>query len=371
MMPPRDYSALTSPVTPSDVAGLKRQLAESGGRAPHKRLSWTIFIVAAVIVWFVLDIPTGAGDVTWSTRSPVAWGVVVVIIAAIIIAAIGLTRVVENRAWERYIRLTRFATANGLVYTPDGSGKGYPGLLFSIGRGQQFTGTFSRTDAPAFDIGNFRYRTGSGKNQKTHNRGYVAMRLERKLPHMVLDAVGNNGLFGASTLPLAFGRDQILSLEGDFDKYFTLYCPREYERDALYVFTPDLMALLIDNAATLDVEIVDDWLFVYSMRPFGLEEPGGLEPLFGVIDTIGAKTLSQTDRYRDDRAAERDSTDATRTDSSSPWANDRGANVTAAPGDVAPEGRRLGRRTPLVTILAFVGVAIAMYALFAPALSDG
>ena len=39
-------------------------------------------------------------------------------------------------------------------------------------------------------------------------------------------------------------RTQVLSLEGDFDRYFTLYCPKEYERDALYVFTPDLMALL-------------------------------------------------------------------------------------------------------------------------------
>lgn len=40
----------------------------------------------------------------------------------------------------------------------------------------------------------------------------------------------------------------MLSLEGDFDRYFTLYCPGDYERDALYVFTPDLLALLIDES---------------------------------------------------------------------------------------------------------------------------
>ena len=78
---------------------------------------------------------------------------------------------------------------------------------------------------------------------------------------MVLDARSNNGLFGGTNLPSQFSKDQILSLEGDFSEYFTLYCPREYERDALYVFTPDLMALLIDQTSTFDVEIVDDWMF--------------------------------------------------------------------------------------------------------------
>lgn len=37
--------------------------------------------------------------------------------------------------------------------------------------------------------------------------------------------------------------------------------------DALYLFTPDIMARFIDNAAQLDVEIVDDWLFLYLQRP--------------------------------------------------------------------------------------------------------
>jgi hypothetical protein len=365
MMPTRDYNALISPVTSSDIAEHKLRLAERGERAPSTSLSWTIRVVAAVIIVFVLDVPIRAGDDSWSRRSAAAWIVVALLIAALVVGALALSRVVETRAWTRFIRLTRFASANGLRYSPEGSGTTYPGLLFSIGRSQRFTGAFSRTAAPEFDIGNFQYRTGSGKNQKTHNRGYVALRLERKLPHMVLDATGNNGLFGASTLPRAFGRDQILSLEGDFDKYFTLYCPREYERDALYVFTPDLMVLLIDHAATLDIEIVDDWMFVYSTHPFGLDEPGALEPLFGVIETIGAKTLSQTDRYRDERALDLRPAHTTSTDASS-----AASAGTAAPGDVAPAGRRLSRRTPIAAILTFAGIAILMYTLFSPVFAN-
>ena len=216
MMPPRDYSALTSPVTTSDVTESKRHVAERGGPAPAKGLWGTTIILTIVIAWILLQFTfTASTGVTTGTRSPGSWVVVGIMIVAVIVGAGALGRVIERRAWARFIRLTRFAAANGLVYSPDGGGRSYPGLLFSIGRSRQFTGLLSRTEAPAFDMGNYR----------THNRGYVAMRLERQLPHMVLDAVGNNGLFGASNLPRAFGRDQVLSLEGDFNTYFTFVLP--------------------------------------------------------------------------------------------------------------------------------------------------
>jgi hypothetical protein len=117
---------------------------------------------------------------------------------------------------------------------------------------------------------------------------------------MVLDSKQNNGIFG-SDLPIAFKRDQILSLEGDFDKHFTLYCPQEYEQDALYVFTPDLMALLIDDAGTYDVEIVDDWMFLYSPHQLPPLSQPTYAHLFTIIQTVGNKTVSQTENYHDDR----------------------------------------------------------------------
>ena len=93
------------------------------------------------------------------------------------------------------------------------------------------------------------------------------------LPHIVLDSTGNNSVFG-SNLPVTFDADQLLGLEGDFDRHFSLYCPADYERDALYLFTPDIMARFIDNAAVLDVEIVDDWLFLYGKRQVLHARPG-------------------------------------------------------------------------------------------------
>lgn len=151
---------------------------------------------------------------------------------------------------------------------------------------------------------------------------------------MILDSRANNGLFGSTNLPTYFTNDQVLSLEGDFDQYFTLYCPRQYERDALYVFTPDLMALLIDEAAPFDVEIVDEWMFVYSSKPFDPLSRLTYERLFRIADTVGAKTLRQTKRYKDERV------------------HSFAANI------IAPQGRRLKSGVSVGAVVVMVAFAV-------------
>ena len=195
------------------------------------------------------------------------------------------------------------ANANGLIFSPADANPAYPGAIFNNGDSRAAYEHFRSASGRFLDFGNYRYTTGSGKSRSTHTWGFMALQLDRSLPHMVLDSRSNNTLFGMSNLPATFSKDQVLSLEGDFNNYFTLYCPKEYERDALYVFTPDLMARCIDNAAPFDIEIVDKWMFVYSAMPFDMSQGAIYERLFGIVDTVGAKTLTQTDRYSDERVA--------------------------------------------------------------------
>jgi hypothetical protein len=137
--------------------------------------------------------------------------------------------------------------------------------------------------------------------QSAIDLGYLAIMLPRRLPQMVLDATRNDR-HGASSLLHVPSADQALSLEGDFDRHFRLYAPTGYERDALYVFTPDLMALLIDEAGDLDVEIRDDKLMVYRPGGFDLHDPAIWERFARIRRTIGAKAWNQTDMYQDERA---------------------------------------------------------------------
>ena len=231
------------------------------------------------------------------------------------------------------MRLDAFASANGLTFSPHSADPSYPGAIFQLGQ-SRFAIDHLRSASDRFlDYGNYRYTTGSGKNRSTRTWGFMALQLDRALPNMMLDSKANNGLFGTN-LPAAFKTDQILHLEGDFDDYFTLYCPKQYERDALYVFTPDLMALLIDNAAPFDVEIVDTWMFVYSSAALDMRLPAVHQRMLRIVDTVGSKALSQTDRYRDERVG------------------DFAANV------VAPQGRRLKRGISVVGIVVLVLFAV-------------
>jgi hypothetical protein len=238
-------------------------------------------------------------------------------------------------SWAKWMRLTQFAAANGLQFRTRSSDPAYTGMIFQLGDSRSAYDHLTSTTGRYFDLGNFQYSTGSGKSRTTHHWGYLALHLDRRLPNMVLDSKENNSLFG-SDLPIAFKRDQVLSLEGDFDQHFTLYCPQEYEPDALYVFTPDLMALLIDNAGAFDVEIVDDWMFVYSPHPFPPLSAANYARLFTIVQTVGAKAVTQTENYHDDRVA-------------SPAAN-----------IVAPAGQRLRHGTS-VGALIFAGAFVLFW----------
>lgn len=206
---------------------------------------------------------------------------------------------------KKAIRLRSFAQANNLIFLSACSPEPQPGMIFNEGHTRQIAAGFRAEGVGWSEIANYYYITGSGKNAQTHDYGYVHIKLPRRLPHMVLDARQNN-IFGKFTnLPDFYSSKQKLSLEGDFDEHFTLYAPKEYEQDALYVFSPDIMQLLIDESSGYDVEVVDNDLYLYTTGTFKLDDPKTLERLFRLADKIYQELGEQTDYYADDRVGNR------------------------------------------------------------------
>jgi len=207
-----------------------------------------------------------------------------------------------------------FAAANGLQYDPVAGHPPLGGALFEFLSATTVTDRFRSTSGRELEIGSIRGTVGGGQKRQegawtvttsystttVRSYGYMAMQLDRALPHIVLDARSNG-----SSIPMPIGGGQKLSLEGDFDRHFRLYCPRGYETDALYIMTPDLMALLVDETGDFDVEIVDDMLYVYATTPFDVRDPALWERLGRIRDVVGAKALRQTDFYTDDRVGDR------------------------------------------------------------------
>jgi hypothetical protein len=344
-----DYSPLLTTPTPDEVTAYRNQARAAGASYANTTVQTLIVIVVVGFVGVSMLVPVVGGILVYLTDG-IANGSPLTIVALLIALfgfVIARVAIASSGKWGRWLRLDRFARANGFTFSPESPNPGYPGAIFQFGNPRKATEHFRTTEGRFLDFGNYQYTTGSGKNRTTRRWGFLAIELDRKLPHMVLDSKANNGLFGTTNLPATFHKDQILALEGDFNEFFTLYCPKEYERDALYVFTPDLMALLIDNAAPFDVEIVDAWMFVYSATPFPAGQPAVYQRLLRIVETVGAKTLTQTDRYQDDRAA-------------APFAS----------SIVAPEGTRLKRSVSVGAIILIVVAALIWgWSFFADVLS--
>ncbi|MDQ1075022.1 hypothetical protein [Microbacterium sp. SORGH_AS_0969] len=249
----------------------------------------------------------------------ILFGLPVLLCVGVIVGAFFFGLRGDRIAQERRWRLARFAHAVSMEYVPSISEPPLPGSIFQRGSGRTAVDVLRGREPRFVEVGNYRYTVSNGKNQTTVRWGYIAIKLNVPLPHIVLDASGNNISLGT------FGRDQHLSLEGDFDRYFRLYCPQGYERDALYLFTPDVMARFIDNAAVFDVEIVDDWLFLYSSDDMSTLDPGRWAWTFSLLSALLDK-LAQWERWRDDRLLPA-------TDPGVPWGP--GAAASPAPGVAA------------------------------------
>ena len=355
---PFDARPLSDEVDRHAVNAFARELKTGRSTSAVTVIAWIVggFAGSIALTFFVPLLVIGL------SRAPVP--VVVLVVGAIVAVAVLITALIVGgvrRAREKRYRLSRFAAANNMTYDDQVQSPPLPGMIFNIGHSRMSTDLI-RGRSPRFvEFGNYQYTVKTGKNSTTYRWGYVAMKLDVPLPNIVLDATGNNSLFG-SNLPTSFRKDQQLSLEGDFDKYFTLYCPEGYERDALYLFTPDIMARFIDNAAQLDVEIVDDWLLLYTRRAVSTLDPVTWAWLFGTVGALLTK-FDQWARWRDERLLleQRQTASVPGPLAALPFAAPAGM-LTPPPG-VAQEGRRLKRGGRWVWII--VAIAFAAFSLWA------
>jgi len=239
-------------------------------------------------------------------------------------------------------RLPQFARDNGWQFSASDANPTYPGNLFAKGTERVVLDHIRSTTGRYFDFGDFRYVIPGSETKVTNSWGFVAIHLGRPLPHIIVEAALPG--FPGWKLPFPVDRSQVLSLEGDFDTHFTLFCPAGYERDALYIFAPDLMSLLIDNTGGFHVEIIDEWFFLYAPKSFEGYAAEDYARLLAIIELVGAKALRQTGQYVDGRAT----------------VPGGGLAVSAAGRRMRPAPRRRGRAALIATgIGVVVGILVA------------
>lgn len=229
-----------------------------------------------------------------------------------------------------------FARDNGLEFSPESTARDFHGVIWDEGTTYRLEHVWPaetkgvRPDGPDYGTVGRADRNGAIHSTGT---GYLAIRLDRKLPHIVLQR-RRGAMFYAGDGPE-------LELEGDFGKHFELHVPEGYERDALYILTPDVMQALIDEAADRRVEIVDDYLFVFGDR-VDVTDPAVHARMHRITAAIAAQIVPQADGYRDERV---------RRDPLRPLATDR----------VAPAGRRLRPAIWVPGVLLAVAIAVLVF----------
>ncbi|MGO3146223.1 MAG: hypothetical protein ACTIJ6_00945 [Leucobacter sp.] len=201
------------------------------------------------------------------------------------------------RGWQHmtsvadHLRLSEFAEVNGFSYDP--------GPVLNETQTSKYSRVMWREDgwllANALKLGEADPHSVAPVTQFS---GVSEFKLPVALPHILLLRRGlRMPTFSTTTSPK---REQRLQLEGDFNTYFTVFCPTGYERDALYLLTPDVMGALIDGARTFDIEIVDDRLILRTRRDLVTTDPGVWLSLARAVSALSGRS-EQWARWRDDR----------------------------------------------------------------------
>ena len=338
-----------------------QQTPEAPARRSHRARGSGVFVPTsiwaavfspglAVVAYLAIELATSVLDVAEGDA-----GLMKAVVVAGAVAVSAGYWLYRSRRYARNPRadaaVQAVADAHGMRVVPLASVPDHLTQAFGVvGRGTVRNALVSTT-GPDVRIGTVERSSAADRRGYVQDWGFLAIRLGTSLPNIQLESRSGRTMFDAGS-PLAAPRgDQELSLEGDFDDHFRLVCPVGYERDALYIFTPDLMALLIDEAHDFSVQLIDDVMVFSSPTPFDLADRALTDRLFRIVDIVGAKALRQVARYSDDRSA--------------------------VAGTVAEPGRRLARRVPRWPVLTLwyalnvaLGLAIAAAVLVAVLGSD-
>jgi hypothetical protein len=160
--------------------------------------------------------------------------------------------------------MQQFAAANGFSYGAKGSLDGLDGAIFRIGRSRKVwdvvNGRFQNYPISLFT---YQYTIGFGKSERTLYYTIFELQFDITLPDMLLENASLIFEQPLSSTISGHGKE-FVKLEGDFNKYFSLSIPKGYEIEALEIFTPDVMAELIDKAKGFSLEIVNNHMFIYD-----------------------------------------------------------------------------------------------------------
>lgn len=110
-------------------------------------------------------------------------------------------------------------------------------------------------DGRNFKIFTYHFSTGIGEHRELHFYTVFVFKFNGHFPHLYLNNKHNHyNVYVGENVPLP----------AEFSKQFTLSVPRKYEIEALEIFTPDVLEVILDGGFAHDIELVDQELLFFS-----------------------------------------------------------------------------------------------------------
>ncbi len=279
---PLDVHALTDQIDRSSVSAHARRLQEELGiRAGVSPFG----VGCAMAIAVLLGVPTAVLFGLLAFDQGFGWAIAAaVVLLATVSLCVWMLRSASRynrKAPELRYRLERFADDNQLEYTPSLAEPAHRGLLFARGR-ERVADDLIRWPGERLEVANYRYVTlGYRGARSVWEWGYATAPLDRPAPALLLDGKRNRGLF-EDGIASAFDARTPTRLDVPDGGRFELWA---WQRDV------DAARALCDGALlsqlarhSVDLEIVDDRIFLYSTRPLSTSVP---ETWAWIVETTG------------------------------------------------------------------------------------
>lgn len=198
---------------------------------------------------------------------------------------------IQNNIRHAFMR--QFAKANNFSYQRQAPLDQFTAPYLEIGHGRKIEDVVSG-EYLGLPICFFTFSCTIGYGRGAKHIMFTACEIHYKtnLPRIFLDALHHDFLNTDIFTKPSYG--EIISLEGDFNEYFTLYVPKGFERESLQIFAPDVMAKLIDNSKQFDLEFFGDHLYIYSSKTIDTkQELGSIYNLSKILITELAPVLER------------------------------------------------------------------------------
>jgi hypothetical protein len=160
--------------------------------------------------------------------------------------------------------LEEFAKSNNYSFDATGSVDETYGSIFRAGSSSQKVSDIITGEYQGAALRMFICETtiGSGRSRHDYLNTVLELDLKGKLPNLML--VSHRSFVMGFNIASIAGLTNKISLEGDFDKDFTLYSQPNGQVDALEIFSPDIMEITQRISKGHTIEFVANRIYIYS-----------------------------------------------------------------------------------------------------------